>query len=279
MSLEHKLAVGGAVAALAQRFQPFPRIAIVAGSGLGGLTRSVNPRSVAPYVEIPGFPMSAVEGHVGELIVGRFGGKKVAVLAGRKHLYEGVPAEMSTFAVATVARLGARTLILTNAAGGVSGDLRPGDLMLVTDHVNLSNRGPLRFTRLTDDDASPPRESPGAIYDAELMDLARRVAARERIPLSEGVYGANLGPTYETPAETRLARWAGADAVGMSTAPEAMEGARRGMRVLAVSCVTNSHVHDEAPASHAEVIRRAKETEARFVALLKAIARALPDRA
>ncbi|MBA3316663.1 MAG: purine-nucleoside phosphorylase [Gemmatimonadales bacterium] len=213
-----------------------PDVAIVLGSGLGRLaTRLKGARRVA-YSDIPHFPGTTVVGHQGELVAGTLGGKPLLVQSGRFHLYEGHPAETVALPVRVMAALGVRTLILTNAAGGIRRTFSRGALMMVADHINLTFQNPLIGPALPGEERFPDMSQP---YDRALRSVAREVARSRRIPLEEGVYIQMMGPSYETPAEVRMAERLGADAVGMSTAVEVVVARARGMRCLAFSTITN----------------------------------------
>ncbi len=218
------------------RIGAVPDVAIVLGSGLGKLaSRLENPRR-APYSAIDGFPTTTVVGHQGELVAGKLGGREVLVQSGRFHLYEGHEPETVALPVRAMAALGMRTLILTNAAGGVRRTFSRGALMMIADHLNLTFRNPLIGALLPGEERFPDMSDP---YDPKLRTLAREVARERRIALEEGVYLQLLGPTYETPAEVRMAERLGADAVGMSTAVEVIAARARGVRCLAFSTITN----------------------------------------
>jgi purine-nucleoside phosphorylase len=214
-----------------------PRIAIVLGSGLGTLAESAQLETRITYSDIPHMPVSTAPGHAGTLSLGTLEGRPVALLSGRAHLYEGYGPEQVVFAVRLMRRLGAEALIVTNAAGGVNLDFYPGLLMLISDHINLTARNPLvgpadsriglRFPDMSE------------AYDARLRGLARAAAEELELPLAEGVYLGLLGPNYETPAEVRMVRILGGDAVGMSTVLEVIAAHHMGMRVLGISCITN----------------------------------------
>ena len=211
-----------------------PRVGIVLGSGLGDFAAQLEEPVAIPYADLDGFPRPAVSGHSGQLVLGTIGGTPVAVLAGRGHYYEHGRSDAMRPALETLEALGARTLILTNAAGSLRNDMPPGSVMLITDHINFANPSPLigeatdaRFVGMTQ------------AYDAALQDRAKRAAAAEQIALSEGVYIWFSGPSFETPAEIRAARILGADAAGMSTVPEVILARFLGLRVLAFSVVTN----------------------------------------
>ena len=247
-----------------------PTAAIVLGSGLGGLAGEIEAVARSPYREIPGFPESTVAGHAGELIVGRLCDTPVVALAGRFHAYEGHDVRLTAFPARVAHALGAGTLIVSNAAGGVNRLFQPGDLMLIRDHINLMFRNPLIGAVEAGDLRFPDMSGP---YDSELASLARRVAAEQGVRLREGVYAALLGPAYETPAEVRMLEVLGADAVGMSTVPEVIVARAIGMRVLGISCITNLACGlSLAPITHAEVLETTARAATRFSALVRGVA-------
>jgi xanthosine phosphorylase len=214
-----------------------PRLGLVLGSGLGGLADAVEDAVAIPYAELPGFPVGSVTGHAGRLVLGTLAGTPVVVLQGRAHLYEGIPASDLAIPVRTVRALGAEALVLTNAAGSLNAEVGPGELMALTDHINLMGANPLAGPN---DDELGPRFVPlGDAYDAGLLAALRTAADAEGVPLNEGVYLAVSGPSFETPAEIRAFRVLGADAVGMSTVPEVIVARHAGLRVAAVSAITN----------------------------------------
>ena len=213
-----------------------PRVAIVLGSGLGQLADAVAKPTRIRYADIPGFPAPGVAGHKGELVAGTLEGVPVLMQSGRFHLYEGHPIETTALPVRVFAKLGIRTLVVTNAAGGIRSTFRPGTLMLIADHVNLMFRNPLIGPALLGEERFPDMSDP---YDRELRQLARDVARERRIALDEGVYVGLLGPSYETPAEIRMLQRFGVDAVGMSTVPEVIVARARGMKCLGFSTITN----------------------------------------
>lgn len=214
-----------------------PRIALILGSGLGSVVDHVESPVAIPYPEIPHFPVSSAPGHVGKLVLGTLAGQPVAVLAGRVHLYEGYSALQVAFPVYALSELGATTLVVTNAAGGINADFRPGTLMLIRDHLNLTGRNPL--VGLDEPRLGPRFPDMTYAYDADLSRLAEKSAVAAGLDVAEGVYAGLLGPSFETPAEIRMLRAAGADAVGMSTVMEVIAANHRGMRVLGVSCIAN----------------------------------------
>jgi len=226
-----------AVAAIRERTSVVPRAGVVLGSGLGGFADRVEDPVAIPYGEIPGWPVSTAMGHAGVLVVGTVAGVPVAVMRGRAHLYEGHPADRVAFGARVLGRLGVETLVVTNACGGIRADLTPGDLVLISDHLNLQGTSPL--VGPNDDTLGPRFPDMTAAYDPWLRALAHECAERLGQSLSEGVYAAWLGPAFETPAEIRMVRTVGADLVGMSTVPEVLAARHMGIRCLAISCVTN----------------------------------------
>jgi purine-nucleoside phosphorylase len=245
-----------------------PRVGVVLGSGLGAFADRPGAASI-PFADIPGFSAATVHGHAGRLVLDR----GAAILAGRLHLYEGLPPEEVVLPIRMLVALGCRTLILTNACGAVAPDLSAGDLVLLSDHLDLGGAGdPLR---------GPNDERLGTrfpdlrdAWDVSLRDLCRREAARLGIALRDGVYAFNRGPSYETPAEVRALRTLHADVVGMSTVPEAVAAAHMGARVLGISCVTNS-ASDGAPLRHDDVLAAAARAAPRLCVLLDALLSAL----
>jgi len=233
-----------------------PRVAIVLGSGLGPLAERLGDPVRIPYGEIPGFPGTTVVGHAGELVAGTLAGRPVLVQNGRFHLYEGHPAPLAVLPVRLFSALGVDTLVLTNAAGGVRRTFTRGALMMIADHINLTMRNPLIGPVFPGDDRFPDMSDP---YDAGLRSLAREVARERKVALEEGVYLQLLGPSYETPAEIRMAERLGVDAVGMSTAIEVIAARARGMRCIAFSTITNPAAGITGERlSHAEVMEVAR---------------------
>lgn len=250
-----------------------PEVAITLGSGLGGLADRITDAIRIPYGEIPGFHIPSVEGHKGELVIGQLGGRTVLAQSGRFHMYEGHSAQVSVLPVRTFSELGIRTLVLTNAAGGVNRAFGPGTIMLITDHINLSGRTPLEGPVVEGEVRFPDMTTP---YDADLRALARTVADREGIALAEGVYLALLGPSYETSAEVRMLERLGADAVGMSTAVEVIAARARGMRCLGFSTITNAATGTTAEVlSHAEVMAVAGQVGDRVATIIEGVIAAM----
>ena len=246
-----------------------PVAAIVLGSGLGALAHHIENARRVPFADIPGFPTATVAGHAGALISGTLSGKPVLALAGRFHMYEGHGAALAAFPTRLLHALGARTIIVSNAAGGIRRTLRPGNLMLIRDHVNFMFRNPL-ISRVSEGETRFPDMS--APYDEALGAVAREVARETGVDLAEGVYCGLLGPTYETPAEVRMLALMGADAVGMSTVPEVITARSLGMRVLGISCVTNLACGlTTSPITHAEVIETTRHAAAKFEGLITGV--------
>jgi purine-nucleoside phosphorylase len=214
-----------------------PRVGVILGSGLGALADDLEERVELPYSEIPGWPVSTAVGHAGTLVLGSLEGVPVAVMRGRVHLYEGVGSERVAFGVRVLGRLGIRSLVVTNAAGGINSAYRPGLLVLISDHVNL--QGTSSLVGPNDESLGPRFPDMSDAYDPGLRARARAAAARLGIDLGEGVYGAWLGPQFETPAEIRFMRTVGCDVAGMSTVQEVIAARHMGIRVLGVSVVTN----------------------------------------
>ena len=214
-----------------------PAIAVVLGSGLGAFAKELTDHVELPYAQVPGWPGSTAVGHAGKLIIGKLCGQAVAVMAGRAHLYEGYSPAQVTFGVRVLGRLGVRSMVFTNAAGGINLALERGGLALISDHINLQGSNPL--VGPNDDTFGPRFPDMSEAYSPEFRTLAKQVAAELGIRISEGVYAAMLGPSYETPAEIRYLRTIGADLVGMSTVPEVIVANHTGLKVLGISCVTN----------------------------------------
>lgn len=246
-----------------------PKVGLILGSGLGALSKEVKGVSL-PYGKIPGFPVSTVEGHAGELCLGELAGRSVAVMSGRFHYYEGYSLQHVTFPVRVLRELGCGILLVTNAAGGVNTSFSVGDLMLITDHLNMLGANPLFGTNIKEHGPRFPDMTEA--YDGDLAKIARAVASQRGITLREGVYFATTGPSYETPAEIRMVRAMGGDAVGMSTVPEVIVARHAGMRVVGISCITNmaAGVLDQ-PLSHAEVIETTERVRSVFRALVLGI--------
>jgi purine-nucleoside phosphorylase len=263
--------VDAAVAAVKRRCgETVADVAIVLGSGLGDFANRLKDAVAVPYGDLPHWPASKVIGHEGRLVIGTLGSRRVAALSGRAHFYEGHDLRTVTFAARVMARLGAKVLILTNAAGGINIQLTPGTLMVIDDHINLLGSNPLvganedafgvRFPDMTE------------VYSKRLRGIADAVAQEQRLRLGHGVYVAVHGPSYETPAEIRFLRTIGADAVGMSTVPEAIVARHMGVEVLGISCITNAAAGVlPQPLNHDEVMAVARQVRDAFASLLEGI--------
>lgn len=254
-----------------QEHLPFiPEIAVILGSGLGPLAKEVENPTVLDYTSIPHFPQSTVAGHEGKLVIGTIEGKKVIVMKGRFHYYEGHDMDIVTFPIRVFAKLGVRSLFVTNAAGGIKEDLEPGTIMLIKDHLSFMCPSPLRGPNL--DEFGPRFKDMTEVYSKELSQIAKDAAKHLSIPLKEGVYAFFRGPQYETPAEILGVKALGADAVGMSTVPEAIVARHSDMKTLGLSLITNKAAGlGTAQLNHAEVTETAANAEKNFVSLAKEI--------
>jgi purine-nucleoside phosphorylase len=247
-----------------------PEVAIVLGSGLGDFAETLGDAVRIPYQDIPHWPVSTVVGHAGTLVIGSVAGRRVAALSGRVHVYEGHGQDVVVFGVRVMARLGVRVLILTNAAGGINISFGEGALMVIDDHINLTGGNPL--IGANDDRFGTRFPDMSAVYSRRLGAIADEAAERTGVPLAHGVYVAVHGPSYETPAEIRAFRTLGADAVGMSTVPEAIAARHAGLEVLGISCITNMAAGVlPQPLVHDEVMETARRVRGSFIALLEAI--------
>jgi len=263
-----KAAIKAAAAIRKRAATQQPKVGIILGSGLGGLSKSIADAVRIPFADIPGFPNTTIAGHEGAVIVGSLGGREVVALSGRFHMYEGHPAALAAFPVRVFHALGALELFVSNAAGGISPKLAVGDLMMISDHLNLMGANPLvgeaqegeiRFPDMTD------------AYNPGLRWVLRTTAEKLGITLREGIYAGLLGPSYETPSEVKMLRLLGADAVGMSTVPEVIVARALGMRVAGVSCITNAAAGVTGSAlSHAEVLETTNRVSASFESLVTA---------
>jgi purine-nucleoside phosphorylase len=267
-------AIERAAAAVRSRFPRTPEVAIILGTGLGGLARQVEAEVTIEYADIPGFPLSTVESHAGRLICGRLGGKTVVAMQGRFHRYEGYSLQQVTFPVRVLRALGASTLVVSNACGGMHPLWQAGDLMLLADHINLLGDNPL--IGRNDDRLGPRFPDMSEPYSERLRAVARAQARRLGITLREGVYVAVTGPCLETRAEYRFLRGIGADVVGMSTVPEVIVAVHGGMQVLGVSIITDMCLPDALePASVEHIIAVANRAEPNLTALIAAVVESL----
>lgn len=259
-----------AAAYIASKTSCKPEIGLILGSGLGVLGDEMAGSVTIPYEDIPHFPISTVEGHAGELVLGSMQGRDVVLMRGRFHLYEGYDAQQTTLPVRVMKELGVRMLLVTNAAGGIREDYEPGDLMIISDHLNLTGRNPLVGPN---DDALGVRfPDMSEAYSRRLREIARSAAAQLGFQIREGVYAGLLGPNYETPAEIRMLRTLGADAVGMSTVAEVIVARHAGLEVLGISCISNmgAGMLDQ-PLSHEEVMETSAKVKDRFISLVMAV--------
>lgn len=259
-----------------------PHVGLVLGSGLGALAEAVERADMVPYAEIPHFAPSTVEGHVGRLVIGTLERQTVIVMQGRSHYYEGYSMQQLTLPVRVMQLLGVEILIVTNAAGGLSPEFRPGDLMLITDHINLIGMAGLSPLRGPNDPSLGPRfPDMSEAYDARLRALAHRVAAERKIKLHEGVYAGLAGPSFETPADLRFLRRIGADAVGMSTVPEVTVARHGGIRVLGISGISNVAMLEPGsapPPTHQEVLEAGQVIVPKLMTLVRGVLQLLPER-
>jgi purine-nucleoside phosphorylase len=254
-----------------------PRIALVLGSGLGGFADDFEEAVGIPYEDIPGFVRSTAQGHAGRLVIGKIGSVPVLAMQGRVHYYEGYSLEEVTFPVRTFGLLGCKTLVLTNAAGGINVQLTQGALMVISDHLNLMGVNPLRGPN--DERFGPRFPDMSAVYSHELQELVIDEAKAIGVEVRRGIYGALSGPSYETPSEIHLLRNLGADAVGMSTVPEAIVARHMGLEVLGISCITNMAAGiSDAPINHEEVMETGNRVRETFAELLRRVISAINSR-
>ncbi|RAL26521.1 purine-nucleoside phosphorylase [Thermoflavimicrobium daqui] len=269
-----RMQIKEAAKAIESKSKVTPRVGLILGSGLGVLAEEIQEPVKIPYEEIPHFPVSTVEGHVGQLVLGKLEGQSVVVMQGRFHLYEGHELSSVTFPIRVMKELGVETILVTNAAGGVNESFEPGDLMIIRDHINLMFRNPLIGPN--DPELGPRFPDMSQAYDPKLRELAKQVAVQQGISIQEGVYAGFLGPTYETPAEIRMVRKIGGDAVGMSTVPEVIVARHAGIRVLGISCISNMAAGIlPQPLSHEEVMETAEQVKEKFIGLVRGILKSL----
>jgi len=247
-----------------------PAIGVVLGSGLGDFVNQLTDTTIIDYQDIPHFPKTTVDGHAGKLVIGKLGQHEVILMQGRYHYYEGYSMQEVTFPIRVFRLLGVKTLIVTNACGGLNPNFSPGDLMLITDHINFTGDNPLIGKNI--DELGPRFPDMSRAYDPELQNHVKHAADRLNIPLQQGVYVAISGPSYMTKAELKMLRYIGGDAVGMSTVPEVIVANHMQMKVIGLSCITDMAIPEELkPLTHEEVIRVANETKPAFERLLKEI--------
>ena len=260
-----------------KRISHRPRVGLILGSGLNSLADSVQNAEIIPYSELPNWPLSTVQGHAGQLVIGELEGQPVFVMQGRIHFYEGYSMSQITLPVRVMLRLGLEMMFVTNAAGGVNPDFVPGDVMLITDHLNLigmTGANPLMGPNI--DELGPRFPDMSQAYDRQLMATARHVAAQENIPLREGIYCALSGPSFEGPADLRFLRLAGTDAVGMSTVPEVIVARHGGLRVLGLSGISNkANLDGSAITTHEEVMEAGKMITPKLEKIIRGVLRSL----
>lgn len=258
------------VSIIRERTDMEPEIGLILGSGLGSYAERIENAVVIPYKDLPDFPVSTVAGHAGQFVIGTCGGKTVIAMQGRVHYYEGYTQRQITMPVRIMKRLGVKTLVLTNAAGGVNENFKPGTLMVIKDHINYSGSNPLIGENIDEDGPRFPDLT--TVYDKGLQKALKEAVEKKGIHLEEGVYMMFSGPCYESPAEVRMARIVGADAVGMSTVPEAIVCAHCGIRVLGISCITNlaAGILDQ-PLNHKEVVEVADRVKKTFETVVDTI--------
>lgn len=253
---------------LKQRIDKVPEIAIILGSGLGDLVDDIEDKEILSYSEIPGFPVSTVKGHKGNLVFGKLKGKDIVAMQGRFHFYEGYPMSKVTYAVRTLGLLGTKTLFVTNAAGGINENLQPGDLMVIKDHINFLGENPAAGKESLE--FGPRFFDMTHAYDSKLLEDARKVFTKNKVKYHEGVYAFMKGPSYETPAEVNMLKILGADAVGMSTVPEVIAARQMDIKVFGISCITNMAAGiSKASLSHQEVIETSKKAREKFKQIVK----------
>jgi len=261
---------------LRSKMAQIPEIAMITGTGLGTLTEQMTVDFRLPYKKIPNFPTSTIEGHSGNLVVGKLGGKAIVAMEGRFHIYEGYTPKEITFPVRVLAMLGTKYLLISSAVGGLNPQFETGDQMIVTDHINLTGTNPLIGPNL--DHFGPRFPDMSSVYDPDLVTLARKKAIEMQIPIRQGVYVGLVGPSLETPAETRFLRMIGADAVGMSTVSEAIVAAHCGIKVIAIVVITNMNLPDcMKKTAIEEVISTAQKSGKSLSKLWEKIIRTLPS--
>ena len=259
---------------ITRRVKKKPRLGIILGTGLGGLVKKVSVAKALSYEEIPHFPPSTAEGHAGRLIFGKLGGKDVMVMQGRAHYYEGYSLKRTTLPVRVMKKMGVEILIISNAAGGLNPLFRPGDVMVISDHINLLGQNPLIGPNL--DSFGPRFPDMTSAYDRELIGMAEQAAREKKVKLQKGVYVGVIGPSLETPAETRFLRMIGADAVGMSTIPEVIVGVHCGLRILGLSAISNINLPDGMkPATLKEILANAALAGKKMIQIVEGVLRKL----
>ncbi|MFC0335417.1 purine-nucleoside phosphorylase [Paenibacillus sepulcri] len=270
MTILNAVHIAEAADYITSRTQLKPQVGLILGSGLGILGDNLENAVTIPYEDIPHFPISTVEGHAGELLIGTISGRAVVLMRGRFHMYEGYGPELTSFPVRVMKSIGVSILVVTNAAGGINTGYEPGDLMLISDHINLTGRNPLIGPN--EDELGVRFPDMSEAYSRRLRALAVQTAQQQGFSLREGVYIGVLGPSYETPAEIRMMRIMGADAVGMSTVAEVVAARHSGIEVLGISCISNmaSGILNQ-PLSHQEVMETTEKVKTRFLGLVEGL--------
>lgn len=262
--------IEAAVNTIRQRVDKRPSVGLILGSGLGVLADEIEQRTIIPYSEIPHFPVSTVEGHAGQLVVGTLAGVNVVAMQGRFHLYEGYSAKEVTFPVYVMHALGVDKLMVTNAAGGMNAQFTPGDIMIIRDHINFTGDNPLIGPN--DDELGPRFPDMSQAYTSQLRELAEVTAKHQNIKVQQGVYAGISGPSFMTPSELIMLRRLGADAIGMSTVLEVIVASYLGLKVLGMTCITDMAIGEQLePLTHEQVIAVAERTRPRFMTLVKAV--------
>lgn len=268
--MEEMIRIKQAADFIKEKIETLPEIALILGSGLGVLADEVENRIEIDYCNIPNFPISTVKGHEGRFVYGDLGGKKVIMMQGRFHFYEGYDMKTVVFPVRVLKTLGVDKLVVTNACGGVNLDFKPGDLMIITDHINMCGDNPLIGKNL--DDLGPRFPDMSSPYNKDFIEIAKKAAKECEINIKSGVYMMMSGPCYETPAEIKMARIMGADAIGMSTVPEVICANHCGIKVLGISCITNMAAGIlNQPLNHQEVIETSNRVKEGFKSLIREI--------
>lgn len=255
---------------LKKQIKTVPDVAVILGTGLGSLSDYIENKTVIKYTDIPHFPKSTVPGHAGEFIIGNIYNKNIIAMNGRFHYYEGYSMEQVTFPVRVIKSLGVQKIIVTNASGGMNPDFKAGDLMFITDHINMMNDNPLIGKNY--EEFGPRFPDMSNAYDKQFLNIGLNTAKKLNIPVQKGIYVALTGPMYETPAELKMLRLIGADAVGMSTIPEVIIANHANMKVLGISCITDMAIPDSLePLDHERVIATAEKAKNNFVSLVRGI--------
>lgn len=274
--MRNKKMIDEASTYIQKRILSEPSIGLVLGSGLGVLADDITDATIISYEDIPHFPVSTVSGHEGRLVIGMLEEKQVIAMQGRFHFYEGYSMEEVTFPIQVMKALGVESLLITNAAGGINKEFIPGDLMIIHDHINQTGTNPLIGPN--DDEVGPRFPDMSEVYNKMYINHVLHTSKELNIPVKTGVYIGNSGPTYETPAEIKMLRSFGGDAVGMSTVPEAIVAKHIGLEILGISCITNmaAGILDE-PLSHADVIKTAQKAQNHFIKLIRQVIKTFPS--